>query len=249
MNGIEIDFTAGFGDAAAEVPNALRQAILLHVAAMYELRGAVAVANQPASLPAGYDRLLRAVPPEGALMPGLVLDPGALATRLQLQGAEDDAGRAGRRVADSGRPSPRSGAGSSPSPPSARELAGQAGQVVTHRVHLRARPGIAVGMRSRQAGKNVRDQGDARPGRIGTLSRLPVRGGRAMKIAVSVTRARPGAPRPRCRAPGRKRRARSARFARRARRRPAGALAGEPLPSRDRRARQTAPRRTAGGVR
>ena len=59
MNGIEIDFTAGFGDAAAEVPNALRQAILLHVAAMYELRGAVAVANQPASLPAGYDRLLR----------------------------------------------------------------------------------------------------------------------------------------------------------------------------------------------
>ena len=118
-------------------------------------------------------------------MPGLVLDPGALATRLQLQGAEDapdgqgGASRTWTTVAAVwGRVEPVSA--------SARELAGQAGQVVTHRVHLRARPGIAVGMRSRQAGKNVRDQGDARPGRIGTLSRLPLRGGRAMKIAVSV---------------------------------------------------------------
>ena len=58
MNGIEIDFTAGFGDTAADVPDALRQAILQHVAQMYELRGAVAVANQPACVPNGYDRLV-----------------------------------------------------------------------------------------------------------------------------------------------------------------------------------------------
>ena len=58
LNGIEIDFTAGFGDTGGEVPDALRQAILQHVAHMYEFRGAVAVPQQPAGLPAGYGRLV-----------------------------------------------------------------------------------------------------------------------------------------------------------------------------------------------
>ena len=58
LNGIEIDFTAGFGDTGADVPNALRQAILQHVAQMYEFRGAVPLANQPAGVPNGYDRLV-----------------------------------------------------------------------------------------------------------------------------------------------------------------------------------------------
>lgn len=58
LNGIEIDFTAGFGDTAADVPDALKQAILLHVARMYEFRGAVSAENQPAAIPPGYDRLI-----------------------------------------------------------------------------------------------------------------------------------------------------------------------------------------------
>lgn len=58
INGIEIDFTAGFGDTAAEVPEALRRALLVHVAHMYEFRGAVPAASQPASIPAGYTRLI-----------------------------------------------------------------------------------------------------------------------------------------------------------------------------------------------
>lgn len=58
MNGIEVDFTAGFGDAAADVPDVLRQAILLHVAHMYAFRGAAEAAGRPADVPAGYDRLI-----------------------------------------------------------------------------------------------------------------------------------------------------------------------------------------------
>lgn len=58
LNGIEIDFTAGFGDAATDVPDALKRAILVHVAHMYAFRGAVAVEAQPAGVPAGYDRLI-----------------------------------------------------------------------------------------------------------------------------------------------------------------------------------------------
>lgn len=58
INGIEIDFTAGFGDTAAEIPDALRQAILQHVAQMYEFRGPVAAESRPAGLPGGYGRLI-----------------------------------------------------------------------------------------------------------------------------------------------------------------------------------------------
>ncbi|MGN6548287.1 MAG: head-tail connector protein [Pararhizobium sp.] len=58
LNGIEIDFTAGFGETSADVPETLKRAILLHVAHLYEFRGAVAPEQQPAGIPAGYDRLI-----------------------------------------------------------------------------------------------------------------------------------------------------------------------------------------------
>lgn len=58
QNGIEIDFTAGFGDSGADVPDELKRALLMHVALMFSYRGAVAPADQPAAAPAGYDRLV-----------------------------------------------------------------------------------------------------------------------------------------------------------------------------------------------
>ena len=58
VNGIEIDFTAGFGESGADVPDTLKRALLLHVAAMYELRGVLALEDQPGAVPQGYDRLL-----------------------------------------------------------------------------------------------------------------------------------------------------------------------------------------------
>jgi uncharacterized phiE125 gp8 family phage protein len=58
LNGIEIDFTAGFGDTGAEVPDTLKRAMLTHIAQMYEFRGAVSPADQPTVIPEGYDRLI-----------------------------------------------------------------------------------------------------------------------------------------------------------------------------------------------
>ncbi|OJU02744.1 MAG: hypothetical protein BGN83_15955 [Rhizobium sp. 63-7] len=58
VNGIEIDFVAGFGDAAVEVPDTLRRAMLLHVAHMFAYRGVVPPDSQPASVPAGYELLV-----------------------------------------------------------------------------------------------------------------------------------------------------------------------------------------------
>jgi uncharacterized phiE125 gp8 family phage protein len=40
------------------VPDVLKRAMLIHIAAMYELRGAVSRADQPATVPAGYERLI-----------------------------------------------------------------------------------------------------------------------------------------------------------------------------------------------
>lgn len=57
--GIELDVTVGYGDAAADVPEALRQAIRLLVAHWYENRGVVASGNtQIASLPMSVNALL-----------------------------------------------------------------------------------------------------------------------------------------------------------------------------------------------
>ena len=57
INGIEIEFTAGFS-SINEVPPELRRAILIHAAHLYEFRAAVSADMQPASIPAGYDRLI-----------------------------------------------------------------------------------------------------------------------------------------------------------------------------------------------
>ena len=58
INGIEVDFTAGFGESGAEVPDTLKRALLLHVAAMFELRGVLAPDEQPGVEPQGYARLI-----------------------------------------------------------------------------------------------------------------------------------------------------------------------------------------------
>lgn len=58
LNGIEIDVVAGFGNTGADVPDTLIRAMLMHVALMYELRGAIPSDMQPAAIPAGYDRLV-----------------------------------------------------------------------------------------------------------------------------------------------------------------------------------------------
>ena len=49
--GVEIEFVAGYGEAAADVPGALRQAIRLLVAHWYENRGLVAVGQSTNVLP------------------------------------------------------------------------------------------------------------------------------------------------------------------------------------------------------
>jgi uncharacterized phiE125 gp8 family phage protein len=58
MNGIEIDFSAGFGEAGTDVPDLLRRAMLLLVAHWYEFRAGLGPSDQPVSYPAGYERLI-----------------------------------------------------------------------------------------------------------------------------------------------------------------------------------------------
>lgn len=56
--GIEVDYVAGFGDAAGDVPADIRQALLRLVAYWFEHRDAVIVAGSGAIVPPGFDRLL-----------------------------------------------------------------------------------------------------------------------------------------------------------------------------------------------
>lgn len=58
MNGIEIDFRAGFGEAGTDVPDLLKRAILLLVAHWYEFRASFSAKEQPVSFPPGYERLI-----------------------------------------------------------------------------------------------------------------------------------------------------------------------------------------------
>jgi len=60
INGIEVDFIAGFGADGQAVPQVLKRAMLMHVAQMYEMRGAVATSDQPGAIPEGYMRLTAA---------------------------------------------------------------------------------------------------------------------------------------------------------------------------------------------
>jgi uncharacterized phiE125 gp8 family phage protein len=58
MNGIEIDFSAGFGVDAQNVPERLKRAILVLVAHWYEFRADFGVGDQPVSIPPEFDRLI-----------------------------------------------------------------------------------------------------------------------------------------------------------------------------------------------
>jgi uncharacterized phiE125 gp8 family phage protein len=58
LNGIEIDFVAGFGEAGTEVPDLLKRAVLMLVAHWFEFRGSYGAADQPVSFPPGFDRLI-----------------------------------------------------------------------------------------------------------------------------------------------------------------------------------------------
>ncbi|TWF57005.1 head-tail connector protein [Neorhizobium alkalisoli] len=58
MNGIEIDFIAGYGEAGTDVPGTLKRAMSLHVGHMFAFRGVVSPDQQPAGIPEGYERLI-----------------------------------------------------------------------------------------------------------------------------------------------------------------------------------------------
>ena len=58
--GIEIDYVAGFGTDASDVPADLRQALLGLVAHWHEHRDAVIVAGSGAIVPTGFDRMVAA---------------------------------------------------------------------------------------------------------------------------------------------------------------------------------------------
>jgi uncharacterized phiE125 gp8 family phage protein len=55
--GIEIDYVAGYG-AAGDVPQELKQALLVLVAHWFEHRDAVVIAGSGAVIPFGFDRLI-----------------------------------------------------------------------------------------------------------------------------------------------------------------------------------------------
>lgn len=57
--GIEIAFTAGYGDAATDVPAPIRQALLLLVAHWYEHRDPVEIGTAGVAIPAAVSRLLK----------------------------------------------------------------------------------------------------------------------------------------------------------------------------------------------
>ena len=58
LNGIEVDFTAGFGEAGTDVPDLLKRAVLMLVAQWYEFRAVFGAQDQPVSIPPGFDRLI-----------------------------------------------------------------------------------------------------------------------------------------------------------------------------------------------
>ncbi|MCT8991636.1 head-tail connector protein [Chelativorans sp. SCAU2101] len=58
INGIEIDFSAGYGEAGTEVPDLLKRAMLILIAYWYEFRGAYGPDCQPVAIPEEYRRLV-----------------------------------------------------------------------------------------------------------------------------------------------------------------------------------------------
>lgn len=58
-NGIEIDLTAGYGGEAKDVPEPIRQALLMLVAHWYEHRDPVEIGSDAVAIPSGVSRLLK----------------------------------------------------------------------------------------------------------------------------------------------------------------------------------------------
>jgi uncharacterized phiE125 gp8 family phage protein len=58
-NGIEIQFTAGIGDEAEDVPQPIRHAVLLLVAHWYEHRDPLEIGSAAAAIPAAVSDLLK----------------------------------------------------------------------------------------------------------------------------------------------------------------------------------------------
>lgn len=58
VNGIEIDFMAGYGEAGTDVPDTLKRAMLIHIGHMFAFRGVISADQQPAGVPDGYERLI-----------------------------------------------------------------------------------------------------------------------------------------------------------------------------------------------
>lgn len=58
MNGIEIDFRAGYGATGVDVPDGLKRAILLLVAFWFEHRGAQGGSGSQSVWPDGFERLI-----------------------------------------------------------------------------------------------------------------------------------------------------------------------------------------------
>jgi len=60
LNGIEIDFSAGYGEAGTDVLDTLKRAMLIHIGHMFAFRGVLSPDQQPAGIPDGYERLIAA---------------------------------------------------------------------------------------------------------------------------------------------------------------------------------------------
>lgn len=58
-NGIEIDFSVGYGATGVDLPPVLKRALLVLIAHWYEFRGAFDASDQPVSIPAAYARLVQ----------------------------------------------------------------------------------------------------------------------------------------------------------------------------------------------
>lgn len=58
LNGIEIEFTAGFGSTGVDVPDGLKRAMMILVSHWFEFRGAYGARDQPVSIPGEYLRLV-----------------------------------------------------------------------------------------------------------------------------------------------------------------------------------------------
>jgi uncharacterized phiE125 gp8 family phage protein len=58
MNGVEIDFVAGFGEAGPDVPDLLKRGIATLVAHWYEFRASFGAEDPPVGYPPAYDRMI-----------------------------------------------------------------------------------------------------------------------------------------------------------------------------------------------